>query len=73
MYATAAAHPKTADGEFVAKRTFTAKLLKLDAGAAVRPFPWAPRVEFRVGTEDTYDLEWHDPETGVYGAVRLVY
>jgi hypothetical protein len=62
-----------ADGEFVAKRTFTAKLLAVDAGVAVRPFAWAPRVEFRLGTEDAYDLEWHDPSTGVYGSARLVF
>jgi hypothetical protein len=62
-----------ADGEFIAKRTFTAKQLYVDAGVAARPIPWAPRLEFRVGTEDTYDLEWHDPSTGVYGAVRLVF
>jgi hypothetical protein len=62
-----------ADGQFTAKQSFTAKLLQLDAGVAVRPFVQASRVEFRLGTQDTYDLQWRDLELGLYGEVRIVY
>jgi hypothetical protein len=62
-----------ADSEFTGKQSFTPKLLHFDAGVALRPFSRARRVEFRLGTEDTYDLQWHDLDAGGYGEVRLVY
>ncbi len=61
------------DLEMIATRSFTPKLLTLDAGIAVRPWDWTPRVEFRLGTDDMYDLSGHDTETGLYGSVRIVY
>jgi hypothetical protein len=61
------------DGEFIATRSFTPKLLQLDAGVAARPWACAPRLEFRLGTDDTYDLRNTEWERSLYGAVRIVY
>jgi hypothetical protein len=61
------------DVQATATRSFTPKLLTLDAGLAIRPFPAIPRLEFRLGTGETFDLRDHDLETGLYGAVRIVY
>jgi hypothetical protein len=62
-----------ADLEFIAKRTFTPKLLEWNGGLAVRPLSQAPGFEVRLGTDEMYDLQWHELEVGLYGAVRLVY
>ena len=57
------------DGEFLGTRSCTPKQLTLDAGVAVRPWDFSPRLEFRIGTDDSYDLRYHDVERTVYGAV----
>ena len=62
-----------ADGEFLGTRSFTPKLLHLDAGIAARPWDLTPHLEFRIGTDDCYDLRNHDVERTVYGGVRIVY
>lgn len=62
-----------ADAQLIAKRSFLPKLLSVDAGVAVRPFPRVPRLEFRLGTEDLFDLQNHEEETGLYGGLRYVY
>jgi hypothetical protein len=54
-------------------RSFAMKLARADAGLAVRPVPGAPRLEFRLGTADTWDLSAHEVETGLYGEVRLIF
>jgi hypothetical protein len=61
------------DGEFIATRSCTPKLLKLDAGLAARPWDFSPRLEFRLGTAETYDLRSSELERSLYGAVRIVY
>ncbi len=61
------------DGEFLGTRSFTPKMLFLDAGVAARPWDLTPRLEFRLGTEGSYDLPNHDLERTLYGAVRIVY
>ena len=61
------------DGQFLGTKSFTPKVLKLDAGVAVRPWGGLPRVEFRFGTADLYDVRSHEQETTVYGALRVVY
>lgn len=61
------------DSQFIADRSLSPKLLYLNGGAAARPFLRVPHLEFRLGTEDTYDLQLHDWETSVYGALRFLF
>jgi hypothetical protein len=61
------------DDQLIAEQSFMPKLFLLDAGVATRPFVRIPRLEFRVGTEDTFDLQRHEVETSVYGSVRYTY
>jgi len=61
------------DTQFIATRSFTSKILMTDTGIAVRPFQQVPRLEFRLGTEDTFDLQGSDLETGGYLSIRYVY
>ena len=61
------------DGQFIATQSFTPKVLKLDVGAAARPFDAFPRLEFRIGTDAMFDLQNNDTEPGVYGAVRFTF
>jgi hypothetical protein len=62
-----------ADACFIATRSFTPKLFDLDAGTAVRPFRRAPFLEFRLGSEDCYDLRVREMETSLYLAVRVTF
>ncbi len=62
-----------ADNEFTATRSFTPKLFDVDFGIAVRPFTRAPCLEFRLGSEDTYDLQLRELETSLYLSVRIVF
>ena len=62
-----------ADVQFLATKSFTPELLDLDAGVAARPFDALPQLEFRLGTDETFDLRNSDPEPGVYFAVRFTY
>jgi hypothetical protein len=62
-----------ADGQVVAERSCLPKLLTVDVGVAVRPFARVPRLEIRLGTEDTWDLQNREAETGLYGGLRYVY
>jgi hypothetical protein len=61
------------DVQFLATRAFRPKLFTVDAGIAIRPFAAVPRLEFRVGSEDTFDLDGNDSESSVYLSVRYVY
>jgi hypothetical protein len=61
------------DTQGIATRSCTPKLLQADAGVAVRPFAGLPRVEFRVGSENSCDLGLDDVETSLYLSVRYVY
>jgi hypothetical protein len=59
------------DTQFIGTRSFGAKLLDIDGGIAARPFPRVPYLEFRLGSEDTYDLQLRETETSLYVAVRF--
>jgi hypothetical protein len=61
------------DAEIITERSFSAKLLNLDSGAAVRPWARYPNLELRFGTDDTYDLRFDDWETSIYGAIRVIF
>jgi hypothetical protein len=62
-----------ADVKFIGTQSWTPKLLFLDAGTAVRPFGRAPHVEFRLGSENLYDLRREELETGLYGSVQVIF
>ena len=61
------------DTQFIGTRTFGAKLIQIDGGTAIRPFGRAPFLEFRLGSEDNYDLQFRETETTLYLAVRVVF
>jgi hypothetical protein len=61
------------DTQLITRRTLQAKLLLFDGGVAIRPFLAHPRFEFRVGSENNYDLQWGELETSLYGAIRYVF
>ncbi len=61
------------DSQMIATRSFLIKTIYADIGTAFRPFFEAPHVEFRVGSENTYDPQAHEVETGCYVAIRLIY
>ena len=61
------------DIDFICSSTWKAKLLQLDAGIAARPFARIPRLEFRVGSEDTYDAEWRQWDTTIYLGGRIIF
>ncbi len=46
-----------ADTQLICKNTFAPKLLEIDTGLSVSPFPSLPLLEFRVGTEIELDYE----------------
>ena len=52
-----------ADLEFIATKSFTPKMLTLDAGIAFRPWSVPPRVEFRLGTSEMFDVGDHTLES----------
>ncbi len=62
-----------ADLEFIATKSCTPRMFTLDAGVAIRPWSFPPRVEFRLGTTEEYDLPGRELETTLYGAVRILY
>src|SRR5262245_54161499 len=62
-----------ADAQLIATRSFVLKQLNVDAGLAVRPFRRACRFEFRLGSENRCDVQLRELETGLYGAVRLIF
>jgi hypothetical protein len=61
------------DTQFIGRRSFTPELLYADAGLALRPFAAVPRLEFRLGSENNYDVRIHELETSLYAAVRFIY
>jgi hypothetical protein len=61
------------DVQLIGTQGWTPKMLCLDGGVAFRPFVKIPRLEFRLGSADSFDLQIHETETTVYGAVRFVY
>ena len=61
------------DAEAIAKQSGDPKLVTVDGGIAVRPFPRAPFVEFRLGTDLMYDLELHEAELNYYTGVQVIF
>jgi hypothetical protein len=61
------------DVQFLATRAFRPKLFNVDAGIAFRPFANVPRLEFRVGSEDVFDLQGDEWEVSTYLGVRYIF
>ena len=61
------------DDQFILDRAGSPTLFTTDSGMAVRPFVRVPRLEFRVGTEDTIELLGSDSETSVYVSVYYIF
>ena len=63
-----------ADTSLVATRIARPKLLEFQSGVAVRPFPDAPRWEFRLGGNFTWDIQARDVEQeAIFPSARFVY
>jgi hypothetical protein len=61
-----------ADAQFIASRNFAPEVFKGDAGICIRPFVNVPRLEFRFGSSQLYDLH-HEWETSLYGQIRYLF
>jgi hypothetical protein len=61
------------DTQFIATRSFLAKIFDEDAGIALRPFQRIQNVEFRLGSENRWDPQSRELDTSVYVAVRFVF
>jgi hypothetical protein len=59
------------DTQFLTEKPATPKMLYLDGGFAVYPFPSLPYLQFRLGTQDSYDLQAHEWEASMYLGVRV--
>jgi hypothetical protein len=62
-----------ADTTFVTEQSLKPKLLLFDLGLAGRPFRCLPQCEFRLGAENTGDLEVKDVQSLLYISVRYVF
>ena len=63
-----------ADATFITEQDpFDAKLLDTDVGAALRPFRQVPRLEFRVGCLDVWDIQVGTSRPVGYVSMRYVF
>jgi hypothetical protein len=62
-----------ADAEYISERSFEPRLLLFDVGAAVRPFHSHQQWEFRVGTENTADVQARKLDNLWYLSLRFIY
>jgi hypothetical protein len=61
------------DVAYIGERSFAAKLLLFDVGLAARPFHACRQCEFRLGVENTADLQVGDVFNLWYASVRYVF
>ena len=61
------------DFEYIGEKSFRPRLLRFDVGLAVRPFRAWRQWEFRLGTENTADLEVPNNFSIGYLSVRYIY
>lgn len=61
------------DASYLSERSFQPKLLLFDAGLAIRPFHCCRQCEFRLGAENTVDVDVHKDLSLWYLAVRYIY
>ena len=62
-----------ADGSFITERSLQPKLLLFDVGVAARPFQSFQQCEFRLGAENTADLEIANVQTLWYASFRFIF
>jgi hypothetical protein len=63
-----------ADTTLITERApFNVKLLNTDIGAALRPFQYVPRLEFRAGCLDVWDTQVGTARTVGYISIRYVF
>ena len=63
-----------ADMTFITERApFNAKLLNTDVGVALRPLPLVPRLEFRAGCLDVWDMQVGNARPVGYISMRYVF
>jgi len=55
------------------RQPFNAKLLNTDIGAALRPFHQVPRLEFRAGCLDVWDLQVGNARPVGYMSIRYIF
>ncbi len=61
------------DVQFITEKPITAKMLLADVGVAIRPFTNIRDLEFRIGADNTYDMQVGNLRTLFYGNVRIVW
>ncbi len=61
------------DASFIGERSLQAKLLIFDVGVAARPFSACRQIEFRLGAENTADLQVGDVQNLWYASLRYVF
>jgi hypothetical protein len=61
------------DADFITERSVRPKLLLFDVGVAARPLRSWRQWEFRLGVENTADLEKHDVLNLGYVSLRYVF
>ncbi len=61
------------DSQLICQRPESPKLLWVDAGISYRPFTVLPGLEFRLGSEETDDLQVHIYRNLWYLAIRFVF
>jgi hypothetical protein len=61
------------DAKITTERYIKPRLFELDAGLALRPFEAHQNVEFRIGSDATFDVQDHVDRNLIYTAVRFAY
>jgi hypothetical protein len=61
------------DAQYISERSFHPRLLLFDLGVAARPFHFCPQCEFRIGTENTADVQVHNNQSLLYLSVRYIF
>jgi hypothetical protein len=61
------------DLQLIGERDLRPREFLADVGFAARPFRRLPYLEFRIGSEDTYDFHLREWALTAYGAIRFIY
>lgn len=61
------------DDQFIMDIAGSPTLFTTDSGIAVRPFERVPRLEIRIGSEDTIELRGSDVEASVYVSLNYIF
>jgi hypothetical protein len=61
------------DATYLSERSLQPRLLLFDVGFAARPFRPCPQLEFRLGVENTADVQVGDIKSLWYAAIRYIF